>query len=87
VLPCCCITSPTILGPPALSRIRAGRETVLYANHYGHWASWTFYSGLGEMREGRSGFTWRRSPPSSSWTVEGPVNRDPARQCRGRFGR
>jgi len=27
-----------------------GRETVLYANHHGHWASWTFYSALGEMR-------------------------------------
>lgn len=24
--------------------------TVLYANHRGHWASWTFYSALGEMR-------------------------------------
>ncbi|MBZ5552406.1 MAG: hypothetical protein LAO21_06775 [Acidobacteriia bacterium] len=24
-----------------------GRETVLYANHHGHWASWTFYSALG----------------------------------------
>jgi hypothetical protein len=21
-----------------------------YANHHGHWASWTFYSALGEMR-------------------------------------
>jgi len=29
----------------------AGDErTVLYANHRGHWASWTFYSALGEMR-------------------------------------
>ena len=27
-----------------------GREVVLYANHRGHWASWTFYSALGEMR-------------------------------------
>jgi hypothetical protein len=27
-----------------------GREVVLYANHHGHWASWTFYSALGEMR-------------------------------------
>jgi hypothetical protein len=27
-----------------------GRETVLYANQHGHWASWTFYSALGEMR-------------------------------------
>ena len=27
-----------------------GREAVLYANHRGHWASWTFYSALGEMR-------------------------------------
>jgi hypothetical protein len=27
-----------------------GRETVLYANHQGHWASWTFYSALGELR-------------------------------------
>jgi hypothetical protein len=26
-----------------------GRETVLYANHHGHWASWTFCA-LGEMR-------------------------------------
>jgi hypothetical protein len=25
-------------------------RTVLYANHRGHWASWTFYSALGEMR-------------------------------------
>lgn len=23
---------------------------VRYANHYNHWASWTFYSALGEMR-------------------------------------
>lgn len=23
---------------------------VLYANHPGHWASWTFYSALGELR-------------------------------------
>lgn len=23
---------------------------TLYANHHGHWASWTFYSALGEMR-------------------------------------
>lgn len=33
---------------------RVGRdgpeEITLYANHYGHWASWTFYSALGEMR-------------------------------------
>ena len=29
-------------------------RTVLYANHHGHWASWTFYSALGEMR-GTSG--------------------------------
>jgi hypothetical protein len=27
-----------------------GREVTLYANHRGHWASWTFYSALGEMR-------------------------------------
>lgn len=27
-----------------------GREVALYANHQGHWASWTFYSALGEMR-------------------------------------
>jgi hypothetical protein len=27
-----------------------GREVALYANHYGHWSSWTFYSALGEMR-------------------------------------
>lgn len=27
-----------------------GREVILYANHQGHWASWTFYSALGEMR-------------------------------------
>lgn len=27
-----------------------GREVALYANHHGHWASWTFYSALGEMR-------------------------------------
>ncbi|MBY0507031.1 MAG: hypothetical protein K2X03_24150 [Bryobacteraceae bacterium] len=25
-------------------------RTVLYANRQGHWASWTFYSALGEMR-------------------------------------
>ena len=29
---------------------RDGREVILYANHHGHWASWTFYSALGEMR-------------------------------------
>lgn len=27
-----------------------GKDTVLYANRQGHWASWTFYSALGEMR-------------------------------------
>ena len=27
-----------------------GREAVLYANRHGHWASWTFYSALGELR-------------------------------------
>lgn len=27
-----------------------GRETILYANQHGHWASWTFYSAIGEMR-------------------------------------
>jgi hypothetical protein len=27
-----------------------GREVALYANHRGHWASWTFYGALGEMR-------------------------------------
>ena len=27
-----------------------GRDIVLYANHRGHFASWTFYSALGEMR-------------------------------------
>ena len=27
-----------------------GREVLLYANNHGHWASWTFYSALGEMR-------------------------------------
>ena len=27
-----------------------GRDTILYANHRGHWASWTFYGALGEMR-------------------------------------
>ena len=34
-----------------LERVGAdGREVALYANHRGHWASWTFYSALGEMR-------------------------------------
>ncbi|HLJ29055.1 MAG TPA: DUF6650 family protein [Candidatus Angelobacter sp.] len=27
-----------------------GREVILHAHHQGHWASWTFYSALGEMR-------------------------------------
>ena len=27
-----------------------GREVILYADHHRHWASWTFYSALGEMR-------------------------------------
>jgi hypothetical protein len=27
-----------------------GSEVSLYANRHGHWASWTFYSALGEMR-------------------------------------
>lgn len=27
-----------------------GREVILYADHHSHWASWTFYSALGEMR-------------------------------------
>jgi len=27
-----------------------GEEVALYANHHGHWASWTFYSALGQMR-------------------------------------
>jgi hypothetical protein len=34
-----------------LERVGAdGRDAVLYANHRGHWASWTFYGALGEMR-------------------------------------
>ncbi len=34
-----------------LDRVGAeGREATLYARHHGHWASWTFYSALGEMR-------------------------------------
>lgn len=27
-----------------------GRDATLYANQRGHWASWTFYSALGELR-------------------------------------
>lgn len=27
-----------------------GRNAALYANERGHWASWTFYSALGELR-------------------------------------
>lgn len=27
-----------------------GREVILYAHQHDHWASWTFYSALGEMR-------------------------------------
>ena len=27
-----------------------GSEVTLYANHRGHWSSWTFYGALGEMR-------------------------------------
>jgi hypothetical protein len=27
-----------------------GQDVILYANHRNHWASWTFYSALGEMR-------------------------------------
>jgi len=35
-----------------LERVGADGDehTILYANHQGHWASWTFYSALGEMR-------------------------------------
>lgn len=35
-----------------LERVGAGGDerAILYANHQGHWASWTFYSALGEMR-------------------------------------
>ena len=34
-----------------LERVGAdGRDAVLYANRHGHWASWTFYGALGEMR-------------------------------------
>ena len=35
-----------------LERVSADGDerTILYANHQGHWASWTFYSALGEMR-------------------------------------
>ena len=29
---------------------RDGRDVVRYANHHDSWASWTFYSALGEMR-------------------------------------
>lgn len=36
-----------------LERVGAnGREATLYAHHRGHWASWTFYSALGELRGG-----------------------------------
>jgi len=44
---------------------RDGRDVVRYADHHGHWASWTFYSALGEMRE-LSAFTWRGLPRSSA---------------------
>ena len=27
-----------------------GCDVTLYASHHGHWASWTFYGALGEMR-------------------------------------
>ena len=27
-----------------------GSEVALYANHRGHWSSWTFYGALGELR-------------------------------------
>ena len=34
-----------------LDRVGAGgNEVSLYARHRGHWASWTFYGALGEMR-------------------------------------
>jgi hypothetical protein len=34
-----------------LDRVGAdGQEVTLYARHRGHWASWTFYSALGELR-------------------------------------
>ena len=34
-----------------LDRVGAGgNEVNLYARHRGHWASWTFYGALGEMR-------------------------------------
>lgn len=34
-----------------LDRIGAdGNEVTLYARHRGHWASWTFFGALGEMR-------------------------------------
>jgi hypothetical protein len=35
-----------------LDRVGADGDepAVLYANHRGHWASWTFYSAVGEMR-------------------------------------
>lgn len=33
-----------------LERVGVDDERIVYANHRGHWVSWTFYSALGEMR-------------------------------------
>lgn len=33
-----------------LDTIGSRRDVVLNATHHGHWASWAFYSALGEMR-------------------------------------
>jgi hypothetical protein len=49
-----------------------GRETVLYANQHGHWASWTFYSALGEMR-GTFGIHLARIAAQFRLDIEDPL--------------
>jgi len=33
-----------------LEDVNGGHDVISHANQYGHWASWKFYSALGEMR-------------------------------------
>jgi hypothetical protein len=62
-----------------------GREVILYADHHGHRASWTFYSALGEMR-GTFGVHLAKNRRRVQAGHRGPAGRNPA--CPGyRVGR
>jgi hypothetical protein len=62
---------------------------TLYANHRGHWASWTFYRALGEVRGTFGGFGVHVAKIAAEFKldVEDRLAENPARQGGYRFGR